>query len=335
MTNLFQFSSSFFSSVDHLLLLGCTGLFGQHLLPRLHTLLKSGHNLPLITLVTRNRNNTLARFPYLSSINLVEADFLSSSVLALPCPPSHILHMANMSAADTFNGSSQYSKYRLLVNSVDALRSVVKSGTTKKIIFTSSGVAYGSTDTYLEDDNSSMNIFDSSYSLGFAKLNAEYLLSMLSQEVGFSLTVCRCFSFVSPFLPYDLHYALGNFVYNAVQQKDIIIRGDGSDLRSYQHVDDTIDWLLFLLQSDISLPLLNLGSDSSISIKDLALHIQDLIAPHIAVSVLNQNADPHNFRRRSYVPSILNAKNIGLSNQRSLNTSIVELASYIKSHTLL
>lgn len=327
-------SSDFFSqnlsSDDHLLLLGCTGLFGQHLLPRLQTFLELDVNHPVITLVTRSREVTLARYPYLTSINIVETDFLESSILDLVQPPSHVLHMANMSAYDTFNGSSQYSKYRLLVNSVEALRSVVKYGITKRIIFTSSGVAYGSSESYCEADASLINIFDPSYSLGFAKLNAEYLLSMLCLEVGASLSVCRCFSFVSPFLPCDLHYALGNFVDCAVKGQDIVIRGDGLDYRSYQHVDDAVDWLLHLLFLDTAVPLVNIGSDYSISIKDLAFLIRDLICPDICVHILNQPADLHNFRRKRYVPSLLIANSLGLFNRRSLAASILELSLSIR-----
>ncbi len=326
--NSVDFGSLSLTSDDHLLLLGCTGLFGHHLLPRLQASLERGDH-PCITLVTRNRKNTLAKFPYLSSINIVENNFLESSSLDLTQPPSHILHMANMSATDTFNGSSQYSKYRLLANSVEALRGVVKRGITKKMIFTSSGVAYGSNDSYCEAQASTINVFDPSYSLGFAKLNAEYLSSMLCLEVGASLSVCRCFSFISPFLPCDLHYAIGNFVSCAVKGQDILIQGDGLDYRSYQHVDDAIDWLLHLFHLEFPVPLINFGSDYSISIKDLAFMVRDLVCPDISVDVLNQLSDTHNFRRKNYVPSLLTSKSLGLVNRRNLDTSIVELAHSI------
>ncbi len=314
------------SSEDHLLLLGCTGLFGEHLLPRLHSAMQTSLSQPFISLVTRSRERTLNKFPYLSSINVIELDFLESTQLYLDKPPTHILHMANMSATDTFHGISQYSKYRLLLNSVEALRSVVKLGVTKKLMFTSSGVAYGSCDSYHETDLSSINILDPAYSLGFAKLNTEYLLSMLSRDLGATLSVCRCFSFVSPFLPCDLHYALGNFIDCAVKGKDIVIKGDGLDYRSYQHVDDAVDWLLFLLNVDTVVPLINFGSDYSISIRNLAFLIRDLVSPSISIHILNQPADPHNFRRKNYVPSLAVANSLGLANRRCLKSSILELA---------
>lgn len=321
-----------FRPLDHILLLGCTGLFGKHLLPRLNSFLTKTDLAPEVTLVTRNIKQTLACYPFLKSINLLENDFLRSTSLVLSRPPTHVLHMANTSASDTFNGASQYSKYKLLSNSVEAIRSVARPRITKKILFTSSGVAYGRSQEYLEADCSLINVYDSSFSLGFAKLNAEFMLSSLCEEIDANLIVARCFSFISPFLPPELHYAIGNFVHCAVNRRNILIKGDGLDLRSYQHVEDAIDWLLLLFHSEPSASVINIGSDESISIKDLAFMIRDLICPNISVTVLNEPADPHNFRRKNYVPSLINARRLGLHNHINLETSILELAAFISKN---
>jgi len=324
-----------FGPLDHILLLGCTGLFGKHLLPRLNSFLTKTDLVPEVTLVTRNMKETLACYPFLKSINLLENNFLNSTSLELSRPPTHVLHMASTSASDTFNGASQYSKYKLLSNSVEAIRSVARPGITKKILFTSSGVAYGRSQDYLEADYSLINVYDSSFSLGFAKLNAEFMLSSLCEEIDANLVVARCFSFISPFLPPDLHYAIGNFVHCAVNRRNILIKGDGLDLRSYQHIDDTIDWLLFLFQTEVASSVFNLGSDSPISIKDLAFLVRKLVCPDISITVLSQAADPHNFRRNNYVPSLFNAKRLSLRNRRSLDSSILELSSFMSDDSLV
>jgi len=318
-----------FSPRDHILLLGCTGLFGKHLLPRLCSFLTKTNLVPEVSLVTRNIKHTLASYPFLESVNLLEADFLRTTSLELSRPPTHILHMANTAASDTFNGVTQYSKYKLLSNSVEAIRSVARPGITRKILFTSSGVAYGCSKEYLESDSSLINVYDPSFSLGFAKLNAEFMLASLCEEINANLVVARCFSFVSPFLPTDLHYAIGNFVHCAVNKRNIIIKGDGLELRSYQHIDDTIDWLLFLFQTKVAMSVVNIGSDSPISIKDLAFLVRKLVCPDILITVLGNPANPHNFRRNNYVPSLLNATRLGLRNRRNLHSSILELASYM------
>jgi dTDP-glucose 4,6-dehydratase/UDP-glucose 4-epimerase len=314
---------------DHLLILGSTGLFGSHLLPRIFSYLDSTTNPASFTIVCGDKARSVSRFPKLnhSHINLVNCNLLVNSSIPVIDPPSHILHMANVSAAQTFSGTDQLSKYTLLCNSVALIKSVARSGTTRKIVFTSSGVAYGDSTTYNEAENSSINHLNPLSSLGFAKINAEYLLNMLALEINASLTICRCFSFVSPYLPVDLHYALGNFVSNAIHGNPIVIKGDGTELRSYQHVDDAIDWIISILFMNQPPLLLNVGSSRRISIKDLAGLVRRLVNPDITINILNQHTESHNFRRTSYVPSLLVSSRLGLRNRRTLEDSIIELAA--------
>ena len=314
---------------DHMLVLGGTGLFGSHLLPRIFSYLESTKQPASFTIVSSDEERSLSRFPKLkhSRINLVNCNLLVDSSIQGIDPPTHVLHMANVSAAQTFSGTDQLSKYTLLSNSVELIKSVSRPGTTRKIVFTSSGVAYGDSATYTETENSNINHLHPLSSLGFAKMNAEYLLNMLALEINASLTICRCFSFISPYLPVDLHYALGNFVSNAVEGKPITIKGDGTDLRSYQHVDDAIDWIISLLFMNQPPLLINVGSSRPISIKDLAGLVRQLVNPNMLINVLDKHSEAHNFRRTSYVPSLLLSSRLGLRNRRTLEDSIIELAA--------
>lgn len=316
---------SFLSQESHLLLLGGTGLFGHELLPRLHTLALQGIG-PRVTLVTRCRAKALNSFPYLSRFaSIIEVDFTQSASLPLSWSPTHILHMANMSASDTFRGGSQYDKYLLLLNSSLALRDVILAGGVQRVVFTSSGVAYGEEAIYKESHPSTIHHLSMESSMAFGKLTAEYILSSCVTS-STSLSIARCFSFVSPALPVDIHYALGNFVAMATRDQDIIIRSDGSDIRSYQNVSDTIDWISFLLTSNNPPPLLNVGSDSAISILELAHLVKRVLASSSDIRVLGQAPPLHHKRRSRYVPDLTLAYQFGLSNKISLESSILELA---------
>ena len=89
--------------------------------------------------------------------------------------------------------------------------------------------------------------------------------------------IARCFSFISEYLPCDIHYAIGNFVRDAVNKNDIIIKSDGKDIRSYQDISDAIDWLSFLLNKDFPYKIINIGSDIGITIYDLAVKVKNLL----------------------------------------------------------
>lgn len=201
----------------------------------------------------------------------------------------------------------------------------------KRVLFTSSGVAYGSASDYEESTLPTIDPFDLSMSLAFGKLTSEYILSASAAQGTSKLCIARCFSFVSPSLPVDIHYAIGNFARKAITNEDIIISSDGSDLRSYQHVSDTVDWLTELMIRPNVPRLINIGSDRSISILQLARLVVDVLHSKSNIVVLNQSTAADNFRRRSYVPSLVQASALGLTNKISLEQAVLELGNHLRT----
>ena len=60
-------------------------------------------------------------------------------------------------------------------------------------------------------------------------------------------------------------------------EKDFSIWGTGNPLREFLYVDELSDAIEFLLDKEIDYDLLNIGSGEEVTIKDLALKIQNLI----------------------------------------------------------
>ena len=313
-----------FRSCDSILLLGATGLFGRHLLPVLINFFDQSISPTPITIVTRNKSRFNSSFPKLQRpyIKIIEHDFSIPGSLNIDTPPTHILHMANTSAADTFKSVSQYEKYLLLLNSAQSLIPLLSSHRTARVVFTSSGVAYGPNSDYSESTISSVDHLSPSSSLAFGKLTSEYILSHNCNKLSIDISIARCFSFISPFIPLDVHYAIGNFISSALNNRDIIIRTDGNDIRSYQHVHDAVSWLLFLLTTDSPPRILNIGSDIPISIRDLAQLVRSILNPSINIQILNELPLDHNLRRSYYVPELNLAYSLGLVNNISLQSAI-------------
>jgi dTDP-glucose 4,6-dehydratase len=112
---------------------------------------------------------------------------------------------------------------------------------------------------------------------------------------------------VGPYLPLDTHFAIGNFIHNLLRQEDIVVKGDGTPLRSYLYASDLAIWLWTILFKGVDNYPYNVGSEDAISIEDLA----NLIAEqdpsrntHVLVYETKKNHPAH-----SYVPSIARAKN--------------------------
>ena len=68
---------------------------------------------------------------------------------------------------------------------------------------------------------------------------------------------------------------VSNFIIQALQNKDITLYGDGSQTRSFQFVDDLVDGLHALMNSNYSLPV-NLGNPDEYTVGDFAATIKRL-----------------------------------------------------------
>jgi dTDP-glucose 4,6-dehydratase len=121
-------------------------------------------------------------------------------------------------------------------------------------------------------------------------------------------------------LPLDKHFAIGNFILNAINQEDIVIKGDGTPYRSYLYAADLAVWLwTILINGKYNTPY-NIGSNKGYNLKTVAGKVAEL-TPGIMVKILGA-ADPHKSVER-YVPDInFTENNLGLRVNFNLKESI-------------
>ena len=317
---------------NKILILGGTGLFAKDLLPELINYIDIKKIKTYIYIITRDKNRAIKSIPHLERkyIQIVTIDFLKESKFNSKIDPTYILHMANTTAEDTFLNVPQITKYLLLKNSVEAIGEIIKNGNVKRVIFTSSGVVYGDLEEFKEGSIGRINHLDVKSSLALGKMMSEYYLNTICKEFNTEFKIARCFTFISRFLPTHIHYAIGNFVQDAVQGKDIIIRGDGKDIRSYQNVSDAVDWISYLVHKKNAPDILNVGSDEAITIKELAEKIKILLNSSNKIIVKNENPPIDNQRRFKYLPCLDLAYEIGLNNRKTLEDGVNELADQLR-----
>jgi dTDP-glucose 4,6-dehydratase/UDP-glucose 4-epimerase len=223
---------------------------------------------------------------------------------------SHLIHAATTSAQETFNGAPPLAKFDTLVTGTRRVLDFAAQSGIHHVLFTSSGVAYGNVGLHVAEDNlQAPDPCDPTSALGQAKRAAEFLFAAQAAQQGWSLGVARCFAFVGPFMPFDLHYAIGGFIAQAVKGQPLIIHGDGSPLRSWLYAADLVIWLLTLLTRDGPPRIYNVGSDQALSIAELARLVRDRLNSGGEVTILGQgNASIGNPVRNAYVPSIRRAR---------------------------
>ena len=224
-----------------------------------------------------------------------------------------IIHAAT-AAVTTLSDDEMYSTI------VDGTRHVLefaKSCGTKRILFTSSGAVYGP-QTAAVDENAATN---PTTAYGRGKLAAERMCT----ESGIPSCIARCFAFTGPYLNRHIHYAIGNFIQDCLDNKPIVIKGDGTPLRSYLYADDLVEWLFAILDRGKPGRPYNVGSDEAISIRDLATTVRASLNATSEIKALGQSISG---AANVYVPDISRIRDeLGVTIKTNLSDAIRDSAS--------
>ena len=86
---------------------------------------------------------------------------------------------------------------------------------------------------------------------------------------GTQIRVARIFNTYGPRMLKNDGRVVSNFIVQALMNKPITVFGDGSQTRSFCYVDDLIDGLILLMNSNKSGPI-NIGNPDEFKIKELA-----------------------------------------------------------------
>lgn len=290
-------------------LTGGTGFFGCWLL---ESLLHANHAFSLgasVTVLTRSPGRFREKAPHLAddpAVHLLQGD-ISSFVF-----PEGDFRFVVHAAADT--GLQASERPCVLLSSIlDGTRRVMSFAAThgtRRVLFVSSGAVYG-------EQPAEMTHIPESYlggpdwlkplaAYGEGKRAAELMATLLAQEAGLECVIARCFSFVGPQLQMDKHFAIGNFIRDAILGLPIRIKGDGTPLRSYLYASDLAVWMWTLLLRAPSGEAYNVGSDLGISIADLAHTVIDALNVDLEINILGEVAP--GVARTRYVPSIEKAR---------------------------
>jgi UDP-glucuronate decarboxylase len=110
---------------------------------------------------------------------------------------------------------------------------------------------------------------------------AETLFFDYYRQHHLRIKVARIFNTYGPRMHPQDGRVVSNFIVQALQNKDITVQGDGSQTRSFCYVDDLVDGLVRLMDSDdrITGPI-NLGNPREFTIRRLAEIVIELTGSH-------------------------------------------------------
>jgi GDP-D-mannose 3', 5'-epimerase len=199
---------------------------------------------------------------------------------------------ADMGGAGYIN--TGYNDAEVVHNSMMINLNVLNIGTKKKVkkfFFSSSACVYNehnqlNPDTPICEESSAYPACpDSEY--GWEKLFSERLYSTYKRNYGVDVRIGRFHNVFGPYGTYDggkekAPAAICRKVSKCNDGDDIEIWGDGKQTRSFLYVEECIDAVIKLMESDFDKPI-NIGSEEMISINDLAKLIIKLSGKNIKI----------------------------------------------------
>jgi len=239
-------------------LTGGTGFFGKSIF----SMLKRGFGSELkFTVLSRNPAKFLADHPEFTGLQSV--DFIAGDVRDFQFPDQcfdSVFHAAAPAMAMPPGVERD-----IIISGTKRVLDFARQCGAKRLLFVSSGAVYGPQPPDMEripEDSQCRPVTE----YGIAKYEAE----RMCLDSGIETVIARCFAFTGPYLNRNIHFAIGNFIRDCLENKDVEIKGDGTPYRSYLYADDLVKWLFKILLEGPAGQSYNVGSDQAVSIRELA-----------------------------------------------------------------
>lgn len=218
---------------------------------------------------------------------------------------SHVVHAATETNARINDGNPALLK-EVIEKGTERVLDFARGHGARRFLYVSSGAAYGRQPSDLarlpetfeglpDGNDTGASVYARS------KRAAEKLVCEASGRWGITAPIARLFAFVGANLPLDEHFAIGNFIRDALNGGPVVVGGDGSSYRSYLYGADLAGWLLRILFDGADRRMYNVGSDRAVTIKEAAEAVASLSSPSCRVEI-RQRAIPGAVASR-YVPS--------------------------------
>jgi len=252
--------------MDHLriMITGGAGFLGSHLCERL---LAAGHDVLCVdNFYTSTRRNILHLLDH-PNFELMRHDV----TFPLYVEVDHIYNMACPASPIHYQRDPVQTTKTSVHGAINMLGLAKRTGA--RILQASTSEVYGDPTVHPQPESYWGNVNPvgprSCYDEG--KRCAETLFFDYYRQHRMPIKVARIFNTYGPRMLPDDGRVVSNFIVQALQGHDITIYGDGSQTRSFCFVDDLVEGLIRLMESDeaVTGPI-NLGNPGEFSIKDLA-----------------------------------------------------------------
>ena len=302
-------------------LAGGTGFFGKWLLHSFLAL-RNVYGLDIaLTVLSRDPKRFLDSSP--DFFGQEGLDFIAGDVRTFIMPSKRtfdfVIHSATTASAK-LEREDPDEMYSVITDGTRHVLEFMQRCSVKRLLFISSGAVYGLQPPTLSHIPET---YDGTPTTAYGKgKKISEQLCLEASENRFDCVIVRPFAFVGPYLPLDAHFAIGNFIRDCLEDRPIVVQGDGTLLRSYLYAADLAEWLWTILLLGEPAHPYNIGSADAISILDLANCVRECAKTRNHIVVHGKKIEGALPAR--YVPSVDRArKELGLLPRCSLEKAVI------------
>jgi UDP-glucuronate decarboxylase len=287
--------------LKNILITGGAGFVGSNLV---NFLINQGHTIIVLDNLCTGSKKNIKHLINNTKFYFFQHDVTEPFIIPFNIKIDEIYHLACMASPPKYQAYPVKTLETCFLGTLNMLKlaEIHKS----KILLASTSEIYGDPNINPQTENYFGNVNTvgprSCYDEG--KRISETLFYEYNKK-GVKTRIARIFNTFGPNMDSQDGRVVSNFILQCIKNEDITIYGDGTITRSFQYIDDLINGLVLLMESECTTPI-NIGNPDEYSINDFALLIKKLTNSSNNIIYLKEAEDDPKKRK----PDITKAQNI-------------------------
>ena len=289
-----------------ILITGGAGFIGSNLVSRL---INENNEIIVIDNLSTGSEKNIEEFYNMSNFKFIKYDITDSSVIDIIKKLNvDIIYNFACPASPKYYLSHPIETWEANVLGVRNLLEVIKN-TNIKLFHSSTSEVYGDALEYPQNEEYFGNVnpigVRACYDEG--KRAAESLIYDYIRKYNVDVRVARIFNTYGPKMSILDGRIISNFINQALKNENITIYGTGNQTRSFCFIDDTIDFIILLMNSNIKIyKPINVGNTYELSVNAIANIIKEQLNSNSKIVYLSPLSDDPQKRK----PNISRAKEL-------------------------